>query len=352
MTLRKRKKEQSREVDILTEKTSSFVKGTYKYISKKKVSTLRGLILIAFVAGIIWAVFFIASSDKFVDTKASTGSAVLSWNANTETDLAGYKIYYGTSPRTGTCPVGSGYPSSIKIGKVTSYTVNNLTEGSTYYFSVSSLDNSGNESCFLSEVSKSIPIEQVADIIAPAVSITSPANNTKVAGAVLVQASASDNIGVTKVEFYLNGALKSASTTSPYNWNMDSKAFSDGSYALTAKAYDAANNVGTSSAVTVNVSNAAPAVGDTIAPVVTIVAPSDGSIISRNMKVNTKATDNVGVSSMRALVDGTQVCSSTTGVLSCALTTKKYSKGAHTIMVEALDAANNKGTSTVSVTLP
>lgn len=85
------------------------------------------------------------------------GTANLSWNANTETDLAGYKIYYGTSPRTGTCPPG-GYPTAntINASNVTTYAINNLTDGQTYYFSITAYDTSGNESCFSSEVSKVI----------------------------------------------------------------------------------------------------------------------------------------------------------------------------------------------------
>ncbi len=91
---------------------------------------------------------------------ALAGSATISWNANTESDLASYKIYYGTSARTGTNPKTCGlcgYSTSINVGKVTTYTFSNLTDGQTYYFSVSAIDTSANESSFSSEVSKTLP---------------------------------------------------------------------------------------------------------------------------------------------------------------------------------------------------
>lgn len=87
---------------------------------------------------------------------AFAGTANLSWNANTEPDLAGYKIYYGTSPRTGSCPAG-GYSTNINVGNVTNYALSGLTDGQTYYFSITAIDTSNNESCFSSEVSKIIP---------------------------------------------------------------------------------------------------------------------------------------------------------------------------------------------------
>jgi len=93
------------------------------------------------------------------------------------------------------------------------------------------------------------------DTQAPAVSITAPLNGATVVGTVAVNATASDNVGVTKVEFYLDGALKSTDTTSPYSWSWDTTASSNGSHSLTAKAYDAALNVGTSTAVGVTVNN-------------------------------------------------------------------------------------------------
>jgi hypothetical protein len=93
------------------------------------------------------------------------------------------------------------------------------------------------------------------DTTAPTVSITAPAGGSTVSGTVTVTASASDNVGVTKVEFYMDGALRTTDTTSPYSWSWDTTAFANSSHSLVAKAYDAAGNVGTSSTVTVTVNN-------------------------------------------------------------------------------------------------
>ena len=96
----------------------------------------------------------------FVQTVLA-GAAALSWNASTEPDLAGYKIYYGLSLRNNNCPTG-GYPERIDVGKTAApekptHTFENLEEGKTYYFSVTSYDTSDNESCFSEELSKKIP---------------------------------------------------------------------------------------------------------------------------------------------------------------------------------------------------
>lgn len=81
-------------------------------------------------------------------TSSSSNTATLSWSLNTETDLAGYKLYMGTA---------SGVYSSITtMGKVTSYTISNLGLGTTYYFALTAYDTSGNESALSTEVSKSI----------------------------------------------------------------------------------------------------------------------------------------------------------------------------------------------------
>ena len=122
----------------------------------KKAITLAIVILIL----IAIAMFF----DFLGKTGKSSGEATLSWSANTESDLAGYKIYYGTSPRTGDCPQAS-YLEKLDVGKTDTadkptYKIENLDTGKTYYFSITSYDVSGNESCFSLEMSKNIPKEK------------------------------------------------------------------------------------------------------------------------------------------------------------------------------------------------
>ncbi len=82
---------------------------------------------------------------------SSTGSVTLSWSANGENDLAGYKIYFGTSSGNYTA---SGSPTVI--GKVTSYTVTGLQRNTTYFFALSAYDSAGNESSLSGEASKSV----------------------------------------------------------------------------------------------------------------------------------------------------------------------------------------------------
>ncbi len=63
-------------------------------------------------------------------------------------DLAGFKIYYGTSPFT--------YTQSIDVKNVTRYSLQNLPPG-TWYFAVTAYDSLGVESAFSNELSKIIP---------------------------------------------------------------------------------------------------------------------------------------------------------------------------------------------------
>jgi hypothetical protein len=97
----------------------------------------------------------------------------------------------------------------------------------------------------------------------PAVAFTAPAAGGTVSGTVAVQATASDNVGVTKVEFYLDNTLETTSTAAPYSWSFDTTTAANGTHALKVLAYDAAGNIGQATE-SVTVQNAAGAVQPTI----------------------------------------------------------------------------------------
>ena len=69
----------------------------------------------------------------------------LAWDANTENDLAGYKIYWGPESRN--------YSNMIQLGLVTSYQIDNdLDINQDHYFAVTAYDQAGNESSYSDEL--------------------------------------------------------------------------------------------------------------------------------------------------------------------------------------------------------
>jgi hypothetical protein len=76
-----------------------------------------------------------------------------------------------------------------------------------------------------------------------------------VSGQALVTANASDNVGVTRVDFLVDGAVTGSDTSSPYSITVDTTRLANGSHTLAARAFDAANNSATSASIAVTVQN-------------------------------------------------------------------------------------------------
>lgn len=89
---------------------------------------------------------------------------------------------------------------------------------------------------------------------APAVAITAPADGANVSGNVAIDASASDDVGVDRVEFLLDGGLLGSDASAPYSIAWNAANASNGAHVLQARAYDLAGNVGTSAQIDVTVS--------------------------------------------------------------------------------------------------
>lgn len=189
-----------------------------------------------------------------------------------------------------------------------------------------------------------------ADTLAPAVGITNPTGGASVSGLVAVDVGASDNVGVTKVELRVNGQVLATDTAAPYQFSWDSTKVSNGSHALTATAFDAAGNVKTSSNVGVTVAN--NVVADTVAPVVAITNPANGSRIpASTMTVSVQASDNAGAAGIRnaLYINGGLVASGSGGSLSYKWNTRKLKAGSYTIEAVARDAAGNSSVTSVKV---
>lgn len=93
-----------------------------------------------------------------------------------------------------------------------------------------------------------VSVTNVADTVPPSVNITSPANGSTVGKKVTVKATASDNKGVSRIELWVDGALKNTVTSgTSLSWNWNTVSVAKGTHTITVKAYDAAGNTGTSS---------------------------------------------------------------------------------------------------------
>jgi len=186
-----------------------------------------------------------------------------------------------------------------------------------------------------------------SDSTPPTVSISSPTGGT-VSGTVSVAVNASDNVGVTRVDLLVNGAVVASDTAAPFSFTWDASSRVGTSPTLVAQAYDAAGNSASSSAVTVSVtSGAPPSTPDSTPPSVTITNPVNGSRVSGMVNVKVSASDNVAVSSLSLSIDGKSVATSNQSSI-----TYKWSpsKGSHTISAVARDPSGNQATKTIQVT--
>lgn len=94
------------------------------------------------IASVIILIIVLSVSNLFA------GSVTASWKANSEPDIAGYKLFIGK--------VSGVYSDSIDVGNTTAIEVNDLDDRSKYFFAVTAYDSTGNESSFSNEVSKMV----------------------------------------------------------------------------------------------------------------------------------------------------------------------------------------------------
>jgi len=151
----------------------------------------------------------------------------------------------GTAPFAYQWYRGASLLSGATSASYTTAATTTADNGASFYVLVSNSQGSVNSS------SASLTVTTVTDTTAPTVSATESGTS----GTITFNATATDLVGVTKVEFYVDGALKGTDTTTPYSMTFDSTTLTDGNHTLVAKAYDAAGNVGTSTSVGFTVSN-------------------------------------------------------------------------------------------------
>ena len=205
----------------------------------------------------------------------------LAWEPNSEADLAGYKIHYGT---------GSGsYSAAVDVGQVTTATISNLSEGTTYYFSASAYNTAAASSGYSNEVRYSVPVPN-RNPSPPSVP-TGPSNGT-------VNSSCSFNTSATDPDNHALQYLYDWGDGSVSGWGPSSRAHSwaaAGSFCVKAKASDGSLESGWSGCRTLAVAASAP-------------VDTDGDGISDALETNTYGTNpNAADSDGDGIPDGQEV---------------------------------------------
>ena len=194
------------------------------------------------------------------------------------------------------------------------------------------------------ETTTTVSVAVLNDTAAPTVAVTSPTTGATVGGTVTVTATASDDVGVTSVQFLVDGAaLGAADTAAPYEVAWPTDGATNGAHTLTAVARDAAGHE-TTTTISVAVLN------DTTAPTVAVTSPATGATVGATVTVTATASDDVGVISVQFLVDGAALGEAdTTAPYEVAWPTDGATNGAHTLAAVARDAAGHETTTTISV---
>ncbi len=168
--------------------------------------------------------------------------AVITWITS---EPATGVVDYGTTTSYGATVSSSSLATSHTV------TITGLSSGTTYNYRIRATDAAGNQSS-----SGNLTFSTgVSDTVAPSVTLSSPSSGSVLKDLVTISATASDNVGVVGVRFFVSGIQLTDDATSPYSYQWDSTAVANGTYQIYAQARDAAGNTRWSATNTVTVSN-------------------------------------------------------------------------------------------------
>jgi len=146
------------------------------------------------------------------------------------------------------------------------------------------------------------------DSIHPNVVIIEPASGQTVSGDVFIDALATDNSGIDRVEFFINTDLAHIDSIGPdYNYTWSTDTFPDDQdYIISLIGYDLVENEGPSTPITVHLDNY-----DNISPSGSILYPYAGQSVSEIETISVYAEDNDEVSHVEFYINNVLVYTDT-----------------------------------------
>ncbi len=199
----------------------------------------------------------------------------------------------------------------------------------------------------LGNTGTSAGITIVVDNTPPTTAVTLPSSGSAVHGSVGLDASASDNVSVSSVQFVLTGGTYNktvigTATASIYGWVYvwNSTTVPGGTYTLQSLATDEAGNTTYSAGVTILVDNTPPTTAVTL--------PSAGATETGSVGLDASASDNVSVSSVQFVLTGGTYNKTVIGTATASIygwvyvwNTTSVPNGTYTLQSLATDEAGN-----------
>jgi hypothetical protein len=272
-------------------------------------------------------------------------SAVVSWDTDENSDSV---VGYGK--------VASSLDSQVSdANRVRDHalTLSGLQASTVYQFVACSTDTSGNS---VHSDKQSFRTLALPDGQGPQVVLHCP---PACAGMTKITTTASDNTGVQKVVFQVNGQVIATDYSEPYECALDTTKYPNADHTVKAVAYDLAGNSGEDQAVTA-VKNPLP---DMLSPVTWIISPQDGQTVSRQVVVSVHAHDenpnwqgSVPVKRVTFYIDGVYKWTEFGRVqqqftFNYDWNTLNVPIGQHTIKAVAYDEAGNSAEDSATVTV-
>jgi len=176
------------------------------------------------------------------------------------------------------------------------------------------------------------------DKTAPTVTLTSPSNNSTIAGTITVTGTASDNVGVTAVTMRVDDTYVSTDNTAPYSFSLDTSKLKAGNHTIALRAWDAANNMGQSNTITVKVMAATASPGGGGGVIITPITTKGGQPETVIVFGGSPTTNTIAVKGTVKIVPSTpggKVSVQVDGkpVANATVNTTQLTDGTHTVTV-------------------
>ncbi len=190
--------------------------------------------------------------------------------------------------------------------------------------------------------------DEQGDCPPTSVRIITPVDGSRVCGQLTIEAAATDDVGVDRIEFQIDDLPLGVAEESPFRFDWNTARESDGSHTIRAVAYDTAEQPAFAVAI-VEVRNDGDACDNR--PNVRITAPEEGAYVRGSVRVSAEASDDEGVVGVKFFVNNGLITDDSATPYGFDWDTSEFDEGVYTIRALATDLGEQTADAQISVTI-